>query len=203
MSVSEDHDPVEALRTEIEETRTEMAETVNELSDRLNPKKRVAPRRRARPREPSRSSRAHRSSRRRQPPRSKMWRRRVPETPGNSPPVGSDKWAVRWSWSSRCPWHGASGGTADDQAHLQALGMVAGVIGGVLAGTLFKRYGRLVSGEKSRRWRPTSRGWFEVVLAAGLQGLVYGAVKAFVDRGGAAGFEKATGRWPGTESEPS
>jgi hypothetical protein len=41
------------------------------------------------------------------------------------------------------------------------------------------------------------------VLAAALEGAVYGAVKAFVDRGGAAGFEKATGQWPGKDSDAS
>lgn len=77
-------------------------------------------------------------------------------------------------------------------------GMLAGVIGGALAGALFKRVWKLLSGEVAA---PTatdrSRRWTEVVLASGLQGLVYGAVKAFVDRGGAASFEKATGQWPG------
>jgi hypothetical protein len=83
-------------------------------------------------------------------------------------------------------------------------GMLAGVIGGALAGTLFKQVWKLVSGEDET---PTatdrSRGWLEVVLAAALEGAVYGAVKAFVDRGGAAGFEKATGQWPGKDSDAS
>jgi hypothetical protein len=80
-------------------------------------------------------------------------------------------------------------------------GMLAGVIGGSIAGALFKRLWRVLSGEDVA---PTatdrSRGWLEVVVAAALEGAVYGAVKAFVDRGGAAGFEKATGTWPGIES---
>ena len=81
-------------------------------------------------------------------------------------------------------------------------GMLAGVIGGVLAGALFKQVWKMLTGEEQA---PTatdrSRGWREVVLAAGLQGLVYSAVRAVVDRGGAAGFEKATGQWPGKESD--
>ena len=82
-------------------------------------------------------------------------------------------------------------------------GMVAGVIGGALAGTLFKQVWRLVSGEEeSPVATDRSRGWFEVVLAAGLQGLVYGAVKAFVDRGGAAGFEKERAGGPARSPSP-
>lgn len=77
-------------------------------------------------------------------------------------------------------------------------GMLAGVISGALAGAVFKRVWKLASGEDET---PTatdrSRGWLEVVLAAAIEGAVYGGVKAFVERGGAAGFEKATGKWPG------
>ena len=77
-------------------------------------------------------------------------------------------------------------------------GMLAGVIGGAIAGAVFKRLWRLASGEDET---PTatdpSRGWVEIVVAAALEGAVYGAVKAAVDRGGAASFEKATGTWPG------
>jgi hypothetical protein len=37
-----------------------------------------------------------------------------------------------------------------------------------------------------------------VVLAAAIQGLIFGVVKALVDRGGAKVFEKLTGSWPGS-----
>jgi hypothetical protein len=83
-------------------------------------------------------------------------------------------------------------------------GMLAGVIGGAVAAALFKRVWKAVSGEVEA---PTAtdrrRGWLEVVLAAALEGAVYGAAKAFVDRGAAAGFEKATGQWPGKDSDAS
>ena len=41
------------------------------------------------------------------------------------------------------------------------------------------------------------RSWSEVLGAALLQGAIFGFVKALVDRAGAAGFEQATGQWPG------
>ena len=38
------------------------------------------------------------------------------------------------------------------------------------------------------------RGWREVLVAAGIQGAVFGVVKAAaLDRGGAAGFREVTG----------
>jgi hypothetical protein len=40
------------------------------------------------------------------------------------------------------------------------------------------------------------RSWREVLIAAGVQGAVFGLVKAAVDRGGAAGLRKITGTWP-------
>lgn len=83
-------------------------------------------------------------------------------------------------------------------------GMLAGIAGGALAGALFKRAWKLISGEEvAPSATDRGRGWIEVILAAGLQGLVYGAVKALVDRAGAAGFEKATGQWPGADSDAS
>jgi Protein of unknown function (DUF4235) len=81
-------------------------------------------------------------------------------------------------------------------------GMLAGVIGGAIAGALFKRVWKALSGEEAT---PTatdrSRGWLEVVVAATLEGAVYGAVKALVERGGAKGLQKVTGTWPGPESD--
>lgn len=37
----------------------------------------------------------------------------------------------------------------------------------------------------------------KVLLAAAIQGLVFGVVRALVERGGAKFFEKLTGEWPG------
>ena len=37
----------------------------------------------------------------------------------------------------------------------------------------------------------------EVVLAAAIQGAIFAATKAAIDRAGARGFTKVTGAWPG------
>ena len=39
--------------------------------------------------------------------------------------------------------------------------------------------------------------WAEVLPAAVMQGAIFALVKAAVDRGGAQGFQKLTGVWPG------
>jgi hypothetical protein len=36
-------------------------------------------------------------------------------------------------------------------------------------------------------------------VAAAVQGAIFGAVKALVDRGGATGWRRLTGTWPGEE----
>ena len=41
----------------------------------------------------------------------------------------------------------------------------------------------------------------EVLLAAALQGAIFGLVKAAVDRGAAEGTRKVTGAWPGEEGQ--
>ena len=47
------------------------------------------------------------------------------------------------------------------------------------------------------------RAWREVLLAATLQGAIFAAVKAALDRGAAAGARQLTGVWPGDEGQQS
>jgi Protein of unknown function (DUF4235) len=47
------------------------------------------------------------------------------------------------------------------------------------------------------------RGWREVLLAATIQGAIFGLVKAALDRGTAEGARKLTGVWPGDDSRPA
>lgn len=79
-------------------------------------------------------------------------------------------------------------------------GVLVGVLGGVLASILFRRVWMAVADEEDAPdATDRTRSWGEVVMAAAVQGALFGAVKALVDRAGAAGFAKATGRWPGDE----
>jgi Protein of unknown function (DUF4235) len=78
------------------------------------------------------------------------------------------------------------------------LGLFFSVLGGILAGLAFKQLWKLISHEEEPpRARESEYGWRKVLPAAALQGAVFGLVKAAVDRGGARGFQKLTGVWPG------
>lgn len=78
------------------------------------------------------------------------------------------------------------------------LGMVFSILGGVLASFLFTRVWKALAGEpEAPKATEAHRSWGDVLSAAALQGAVYGLVKAAVDRGGAEGFQRVTGAWPG------
>lgn len=76
-------------------------------------------------------------------------------------------------------------------------GLVIGALGGVAATAVFRKVWTMVSGEKEAP-DPTDRDrtWGQVLVAAGVQGAIFGLVKAAVDRAGAAGYKKVTGEWP-------
>ncbi|MDQ6840622.1 MAG: DUF4235 domain-containing protein [Actinomycetota bacterium] len=80
------------------------------------------------------------------------------------------------------------------------LGMMVSVVGGLLASAVFKRLWKAIGHEQEA---PSAterrRSWGEILTAAATQGAIFGLVKAAVDRGGAVGFRKATGTWPGDE----
>ncbi len=78
--------------------------------------------------------------------------------------------------------------------------LLVSVLGGVIAGTIFKQIWKLAAGEDDApKATDERRGWHEILLAAALQGAVYGVVKAAVDRGTAEGVRKVSGTWPGED----
>lgn len=77
------------------------------------------------------------------------------------------------------------------------IGLVGGAVAGVVAGAVFKQVWRVASGRPDApNATDRDRGWAEILIAAALQGAVFGLVKAAVDRGGAHGVKALTGRWP-------
>jgi hypothetical protein len=82
-------------------------------------------------------------------------------------------------------------------------GVLAGLVAGRVAGRIFKGLWKLLADEiEMPKAMEEERGWTEVVLAATLQGAVFGGVKAFVDRAFATGFARRWGSWPGKAAEP-
>ncbi|MFJ3979503.1 DUF4235 domain-containing protein [Streptomyces sp. NPDC090021] len=77
------------------------------------------------------------------------------------------------------------------------VGMVLGALGGALAGIAFKHlWMRLGHEDDAPNATDEDRRWREILIAAALQGAVFAAVKAAVDRGGAVAVRRLTGTWP-------
>ena len=82
----------------------------------------------------------------------------------------------------------------------QPLGLVSSVVAGVVAGQVFKQvWKHATPGDQSDAPKALESEYSlrEVLIAAVLQGAVFAAVKALVNRGGARAFERWTGEWPG------
>lgn len=77
------------------------------------------------------------------------------------------------------------------------VGMLVGVLGGVLATTLFNKvWGAVANTDEAPDPTDKSATWTQVLIAATIQGAIFGVVKAAVDRAGATGYRKVTGEWP-------
>jgi hypothetical protein len=77
------------------------------------------------------------------------------------------------------------------------VGLVLGATAGLVAGYAFKTVWRWAAGkEDAPSATDEEYGWGEVLAAAALQGAIFAVVKAAVDRAGATGVRKVTGRWP-------
>ena len=78
------------------------------------------------------------------------------------------------------------------------IGLLGGVLAGVISGAIFKQVWKRVANEEDAPDALQSEYRMrEVVLAAALQGAIFAATKAAIDRAGARGFTKLTGSWPG------
>lgn len=78
------------------------------------------------------------------------------------------------------------------------LSILVSVVGGVVAGIAFKQVWKLIADEEEPPKATQSEyGWRDVLVAAALQGAIFGFIKAAIDRGSAVGVRKLTGTWPG------
>jgi Protein of unknown function (DUF4235) len=77
------------------------------------------------------------------------------------------------------------------------VGLVLGAVAGAAAGLVFRQVWKRVSGEdEAPSATDEERGWAEILAAAALQGAIFALVRAAVDRAGATGVRRVTGRWP-------
>lgn len=78
------------------------------------------------------------------------------------------------------------------------IGLIGGILAGTLSGAIFKLIWKQVANEEDAPDALQSEySMQEVVLAAAIQGAIFAATKAAIDRAGARGFTKLTGAWPG------
>ena len=77
------------------------------------------------------------------------------------------------------------------------------ITGGLLAGLVGKKIFDQVWGVIDDREPPEAEhryaSWGKVLLAAALQGAIFRAARALVDRGSREAFANLTGTWPGQE----
>ncbi|WP_030208755.1 DUF4235 domain-containing protein [Streptomyces sp. NRRL S-87] len=78
------------------------------------------------------------------------------------------------------------------------VGLALGAISGLVAGAAFKQAWKVMGhDDDAPDATDEDRSLQEVLLAAALQGAIFAAVKAAVDRAGAAAYRRLTGTWPG------
>ena len=78
------------------------------------------------------------------------------------------------------------------------IGLIGGILAGTLSGIVFKQIWKQVADQDDAPTALQSEySMREVVVAAAIQGAIFAATKAAVDRAGARGFKQLTGAWPG------
>ncbi|RKN35309.1 DUF4235 domain-containing protein [Micromonospora musae] len=77
------------------------------------------------------------------------------------------------------------------------VGVLLGIAAGTVAGAVFRQIWKLTAGDgEAPDATDEDRRWGEILAAAALQGAIFAVVRAAVDRGGAVGVRRLTGRWP-------
>jgi Protein of unknown function (DUF4235) len=88
-------------------------------------------------------------------------------------------------------------GTAARLAY-KPVGLLSGIVAGAISSVLFRQVWKRISREEEAP-APLEREypWREILLAAVIQGAMFAGIRALVQRGGAKGFQRLTGKWPG------
>lgn len=79
------------------------------------------------------------------------------------------------------------------------VGIIVGMVAGFIASKLFEQVWGLISDDEPADPDDREGSWTEILASAAIGGAIFATVRALVRRGGAKGFERATGVWPGNE----
>ncbi len=78
--------------------------------------------------------------------------------------------------------------------------LLVSVLGGTIAGAIFKQVWRVAAREQEAPSATDAhRRWPEILAAAALEGAIFAAVRAAIERGTATAARQLTGTWPGDE----
>ena len=78
------------------------------------------------------------------------------------------------------------------------IGLAGGILAGVVSGAIFKQVWKKVANKDDAPDALQSEySMREVILSAAIQGALFAATKAAIDRAGARAFTRMTGSWPG------
>jgi hypothetical protein len=76
-------------------------------------------------------------------------------------------------------------------------GIIFGILGGLLGKRLFDFVWTKIDDEEPPEATTEEAQWGKIVVAAALEGMIFKATRAVIDRQGARGWYYLTGSWPG------
>jgi hypothetical protein len=76
-------------------------------------------------------------------------------------------------------------------------GIIFGILGGLLGKRLFDFVWTKIDDEEPPEATTEQAQWGKIIVAAALQGMIFRATRAVIDRQGARGWYYLTGSWPG------
>ncbi len=77
--------------------------------------------------------------------------------------------------------------------------IIIGLIAGMIGKKVFEKTWGMFAEDDPRDPDDRDAAWSEVLISAAVGGAILKVVQALVRRGGAKGFERATGKWPGDD----
>ena len=77
--------------------------------------------------------------------------------------------------------------------------LIVGLLAGILSKKVFEKIWGAIADEDPSDPDDRDATWTEVLISAAVSGVIVKVIQALVRRGGAVGFERAVGFWPGDE----